>query len=468
VWLAPTALAVASPVVAHELMESTRRHLSRVALEAQRRSRTPALVAGVAHRGALIWDTAVGSADLSDPSVPLGPDTQFLVASNTKTFTAAMIMQLRDEGRLRLEDTVDAQLPDSTHPLTIGQLLSHTSGMQREPVGNMWDTLEGPDPADTVENWNAAEPVLAPRRLWHYSNLAYMVLGEIVARLDGRAWEESLRVRLLDPIELTRTSTTLAPPHAGLYFVPEFSDVPITEPLVFTGSTLPAGGLASTVSDLARWHGFLLDPDPAILSADTVEEMCQPQITADPNWERAYGLGIFLRRRGTQIWFGHTGGAPGGITAAFSHAGSGVTAIVLTNQSAAKDPGATAVDLGAHVVDHDLPLETPWVPGSEVPEELRGVLGLWFSEGSPAFFSVRQGQLEVRGRGDADSAPAVVFTRESEDLYRTASGSERGERLVIRRRPDGTVWQLNWATYRWTREPLGFGEPNPGRPLTGD
>ena len=451
---------VASPQMAQKLTETTRRQLSALAVQAQRRNRTPALVAGVARRGELLWDAAIGTADLSDPSVPLGPDTQFLVASNTKTFTAAMIMQLRDEGRLSLDDTVDARLPDSRHPLTVRQLLSHTSGIQREPVGNMWDTLEGPDPADTVENWNAAERVLPPRRLWHYSNLAYMVLGEMVARLDGRSWEDSLTARLLDPLELRRTTTTLVPPHAGLYYVPEFSDVPIEEPVVFTGSTLPAGGLASTVSDLVRWHAFLMDPDPAILSVDTLEEMRQPQITVDSQWDRAYGLGFDLRRKDGAIWFGHTGGAPGGITGAFSHAESRTTSIVLTNQSAAKDPGGAAVGLGSYVLRNDPAPEDPWVPGAEFPEELRGVVGLWFSEGSPAFFSVRQGRLEVRGPQEPDSTPSTVFVRESEDVYRTTTGSERGERLIVHRRPDGTVWQLNWATYPWTREPLGFGQPN--------
>ncbi len=446
--------------MADELTPTTRRHLSALATRAQRASRTPALVAGVARGGALLWDGAVGRADLTDPSVPLGPDTQFLVASNTKTFTAAMIMQLRDEGRLSLDDRVDARLADSEHPLSIRQLLSHTSGIQREPVGDMWDTLEGPDPADTVANWNAAERVLAPRRQWHYSNLAYMVLGEIVARLDGRSWTDSLTARLLDPLGLSRTSTTLSPPHAGLYYVPPFSDVPITEPLVFTGSTLPAGGLASTLADLVAWHAFLLNPDASILSPDTVEEMRQPQITADPQWEKAYGLGVFLVRRESEIWFGHTGGAPGGISGAFSHADSGTTAVVLTNQTAAKDPAGTALDLGSYVLTHDPAAEDPWVPGTDFPEELRGVVGLWFSEGNPAFFSVRQGRLEVRGPQDPDTVPSVGFIRESADVYRTATGSERGERLVIRRRPDGTVSQLNWATYRWTREPLGFGQPN--------
>ena len=127
-------------------METTRRRLDRLAVEAQRDSRTPALAAGVAHRGELLWSAGVGTADLADPAVPLGADTQFLIASNTKTFTAAMVLQLRDEGRLRLDDPVDDHLPGSDHPgVTVRQLLAHASGMQRDPVlPEFWDTLEVP------------------------------------------------------------------------------------------------------------------------------------------------------------------------------------------------------------------------------------------------------------------------------------------------------------------------------------
>ncbi|WP_249009295.1 serine hydrolase [Conexibacter sp. DBS9H8] len=448
----------------HPLSPSTRRSLQVAALAAQRASRTPALVAGVARAGTLLWDTAIGSADLSDPTVPLGADTQFLIASNTKTFTAAMVMQLRDEGRLRLEDPIDLHLPDCARPLTVRDLLAHASGLQREPVGDMWDTLGRLNLEDPVANVNVAEAVLAPRRLWHYSNLAYMLLGSLIARLDGRSWSDSLTERLLDPLGLRRTTTTLVPPHAGLYYVPAFTDVPVPEPLVFTGPTLPAGGLASTLADLVAWHAFLLSPDAAVLSPDSVEEMLAPQLPVDPGGQVAYGLGVFLHRRDGETWFGHTGAAPGGISGVFSHAGSKTTSVLLTNQSAARDPAGTALDLGVRVLAEHPPLPEPWQPGTERPAELAGVLGLWFSEGSPGVFSVAQGQLEFRPGEAHPGEEPTRFAREGEDVYRSVRGLERGERLLIHRRPDGSVWQLNWATYRFTREPLGFAEPNPDAP----
>ena len=444
----------------YDLSDTTRRTLDRMAVEAQRASRTPALAAGIAHRGDLLWSAGVGTADLSDPTVPLGVDTQFLIASNTKTFVAAMVMQLRDEGRLGLDDLVDDLLPGSTHPgVTVRQLLAHVSGMQRESVSpEFWDTLEIPDAAAFVADWNAAERVLDPHAAWHYSNLGYIALGEVIARLDGRPWTESLRVRLLDPLGLRDTTLEPRPPVSGRYYVSPFTDVPVEEPPLFLGILAAAGGLASTVADLARWHGFLLDPDESVLRRDTVSEMLEPVAVRDDRFSAAHGLGFVIVRQDGRTWFGHTGGTPGGITGVFSDRESGTTAIVLMNNTGAKDPTGASIRLGEYVASHDpAPLE-PWTPGTDAPAELLPLAGLWFSEGAPFVFRIREGRLEAVVGGADPALPPSVFEPEGENVFRTVSGRERGERLTVRRRADGSVHMLNWATYRFTREPLGFGE----------
>ena len=139
------------------------------------------------------------------PEVPPTADDQFLIASNTKTFTAVQVMQLRDEGKLSLDDTLDQHLPEVKHPgVTIRQALAHSSGMQREPVGDVWETLVNPDREELLAGFNEAERVHAPHQYFHYSNLVFSVLGELVARLDGRSWWESLKARILDPLEMRR------------------------------------------------------------------------------------------------------------------------------------------------------------------------------------------------------------------------------------------------------------------------
>src|SRR5699024_233696 len=109
--------------------DETARALTARALIAQTDGRVPGLAAGVARKGRLEWFRGIGTIDLDSPGDAPDEDTQYAVASNSKTFTAVAIMALRDEGRLDLDDTVEQHLSDSSHAgVTIRQLLSHTSG----------------------------------------------------------------------------------------------------------------------------------------------------------------------------------------------------------------------------------------------------------------------------------------------------------------------------------------------------
>lgn len=446
-----------------DISEGVRRHLRRVVAERQSTFRVPGIAAGVARDGHLVWSTGAGAADLSRPDQAPTEDTQFLVASNTKAFTAVLVMALRDEGRLSLDDTVERFVPESTHgAITIRQMLSHTTGMQREPVGDVWDTLAWPDRTELVQGWNDAERILRPYHRWHYSNLVFSMLGEIVARIEGREWSESLQARILDPLEMRRTTIGPAADAAVGYFVPPYSDVPVIEPVVDVRAIAPAAALASTLADLTTWGSFLASPVEEILSADTLEEMCQPQIMADlQGWRLAWGLGLMLRRADGRTWVGHDGAMPGHLTSLQVHRESKTVAVALMNSSSAPDPSALALQLGNHVVEHEPAEPEPWRPGTSVPPAFDGVLGRWFSEGRPFTFSVRRGRLEARvdsDRGGPTDPPPSVFTEFERDRYRTVSGRETGELLRINRDAAGAITHLSWATYRFTREPYAFGE----------
>jgi len=222
----------------------------------------------------------------------------------------------------------------------------------------------------------------------------------------------------------------------------------------------PCGGLASTASDLVTWSAFVADPGD-LLSADTLEEMCQPQILLTTDlWNAAMGLGFFLIRSDTgRTYVGHTGGMPGHITGLFTHRESGTGGIVLMNNTAPPPPDAFAVELADHVVEHDPVEPKPWEPGTSVPDELRPLLGRWFSEGQPFLFWVEQGELLARidKPAGAKLTPSR-FVKVHDDVYRDVSGRERGELLRVSRQADGTVAKMNWATYLFTREPIAFGE----------
>jgi CubicO group peptidase (beta-lactamase class C family) len=442
------------------LHESTTRALHRIALDKQVKGRVPGLYAGVVRGGGFVWHEGLGAADVSVPQIAPTAEDQFMVASNTKTFTAVQVMQLRDEGRLSLDDTLDQHIPEVTQPgVTIRQALAHSSGMQREPVGDVWQTLRNPDRAELVAGFNEAERVHAPHHLWHYSNLVFSMLGELVARLDGRDWYDSLKARILDPLEMRRTTVGPLGSAVSGYYVPPYTDVPVPEPLLDVRALSPCGGLASTATDMARWSSFVADPVAEVLSPDTLEEMCEPQIMMDrQRWTGAFGLGFMLVRSGTRTYVGHTGGWPGFISGLFTHRESGTGGLALMNSTSAPDPAAFAIALADHVIENDPVDPEVWRPGTEVPEDLADLVGLWFSEGSPFVFSVKQGRLEARAQALAEHKPSSVFERVGEDLYRTVSGREAGELLRVSRDEDGKVTSMSWATYLVTREPLAFGE----------
>lgn len=433
--------------------------LDRAAATSQADWRAAGLAATVVRRGQPVWHGLVGTTRADDPAALPTADTQFRMGSVTKTFTAVLVLQCRDDGLLGLDDTLGTHLPGTKHGgLTLRRMLAHLSGLQREPVGEVWETLRGPDRDELLAGLDDAEAVLPPGQRWHYSNLAYALLGEVVARLRGGTWEDVLQERVLTPLALHRTTVRRTPPYALGYFADPYADR-LHEEAEFPGHAFaPAAELWTTVDDLGRWAGFLADPDPAVLAASTVEEMCHPQVMHDlDGWTLGWGLGLMLHRRGDRVLVGHDGAMPGFLAGLAVRRPEKVGAAVLVNSSAGADPGGLAVDLVLRVLDDDPDLATPWRPGPPVPPQVDELLGQWWSEGTAYVFSFREGRLEIRALAASRTRPAAVLAEEGADTFRVVSGREQGELLRVVRRPDGTVEKLYWATYPVTRDPRPFG-----------
>ena len=163
------------------------RDLERQVRQAQSQWHSPAVSAGVVRDGTLVWSLHVGSARL-DPTTAPTDDTQYMIGSITKTFTAVLVMALRDAGKLSLDDRLDTYLPHTKHgAVTIRQLLSHASGLQREPVGRIWENFDAPDQERLLRELEEAEQVLPVHFAFHYSNLAFALLGQIVEQLERPA-----------------------------------------------------------------------------------------------------------------------------------------------------------------------------------------------------------------------------------------------------------------------------------------
>ncbi len=429
----------------------------RLVLEAQRAGRLPSVSAAVFRGGELAWSEAVGLADV-EQRVKASPDTQYAVASITKTFTAVSVLQLRDAGKLDLEDPLSKHLPEATHgTLTLRRMLAHASGLQREPPGEIWETLTFPGEEELLQGLEEAEQVLPPMAAWHYSNLAYALLGIVVARISGTAFRDHVQERLLGPLGLERTTWGPGEGAALPYFVEPYSDAVRREPVLELGGKGGESGLYSTVGDLARWGAFLCDPDESVLKASSVAEMHDLNVVADANWTRGWGLGIELSRRGERVFGGHTGGFPGFLSILAYSRRDRIGAVVLTNAGNWPNLSPTGLELAEAALEELAPELETWQPEESPPAEIAPLLGRWWSEGDESIFSWRGGKLEARlADAPAEREPSV-FEPEGDDRFRVISGRERGESLRVVRDEHGEVVKLYWATYPFTRTPEVFG-----------
>ena len=430
--------------------------LRRLVRTAQSEKRVPSVSAAVARAGEVVWTDAVGLADVAEAREAT-PDTQYRIGSITKTFTAAAVMRLRDDGALELDDPLGKHLPDT--PLagpTLRRLLAHAAGIQREVPGDYWESLALPSRDEMLATLAEAEEVLTPGAHWHYSNLAFVLLGEVVGAVSGTSYEHFVEETFFGPLGLDRTTWAADEFAARPYFTEPYADS-VTREADFPESVFRAAGeLWSTTGDLCRWGSFLCDPDPGILAPGTVEEMHAVQIMVDnERWTSGWGLGVSLNRQGERVFGGHAGGMPGFLAGLAYARKEKVVAAALANGYA--DAHQLALELAAKAAEAFPPEAEAWSPEDPPPAELAALLGRWWSEGSESVITYRHGRLEARRVDDPPDKEPSVFEELAPDLYRTVSGRERGELLRVVRDESGAAVKLYWASYPFTRTPEPFG-----------
>lgn len=402
------------------------------AWQAQRR--LPTVVAAVLGTGGEpVWTGAAGEG--------ADPRTQYRLGSLTKVLTALLVLGCRDDGVLGLDDPLGASVPGTPFgAVTLRQLLSHTGGLPSEPRGSWWERSDGVD-LPTLLSANAdAAPVLAPGEEFHYSNLGYALLGEVVARVRGRSWAEEVRDRLLEPLEMTRTGYLPTAPAAAGRSVHHLRGTLTAEPATDTRAMAPAGQLWGTLDDLAR----------LLRHVAGVPEMHAAQPPAP-----AYGLGVQRIPCGSRTLVGHTGSMPGFQASAFVDPDTGEGVVALTNATTGFGPGLV-VDLLAPTTP--VPGE-PWVPTVRVPDWAADLLGYWHWGHSAYEARWHNERLELldlaRGRVVAER-----FERRDGRIVGTF-GYHRAETLHVVR--DGErINHLECATFVYTREPYDPRAPIPG------
>ncbi|GAA2518264.1 serine hydrolase domain-containing protein [Winogradskya humida] len=440
------------------------RRLERAARRAQADGRVPALSAALYRADRDPWTFTVG--DSGNEAHPLDDDSRFRIGSVTKTFTAVLVLQARDDGLLDLDDPISEHLDVPAHgTATIRSLLSHTAGFQREPHGDVWDTLIAPGDRQLLDDLARAERVLPNNRRFHYSNLGLAVLGQLVAGLRGGTWASVLRERILEPLGLTATTVEPTDDAAVGYLVDAYSDTARPEPQLELGGASPAAQIWSTAGDMARWAAFLtspdiIDPGAHVLAPASLDEMRWPLTTTDETlWSGGFGLGLILVPQGKRVvHVGHDGAMPGFLAGVYGRRGGegnpgALGAAVLGSSGTAGEINDLVHELLRIAVEEDPAEIQPWKPGPAAPPEYRSILGPWWSEGMQFVFAWHDGTLQARGAEAPVDRPPAIFRPlpENPDLLRTLSGREAGELLRLTRDGDGVVVRMHWATYRFTR-----------------
>ncbi|WP_394824432.1 serine hydrolase domain-containing protein [Pendulispora albinea] len=255
-------------------------------------------VIGVVARGSdgvRVIDARSGSARRNSTE-PVAFESQFRMGSNTKTFVAVVMLQLVDEGKIRLDDTVDRWLPGlvSGHgndgkKITMRHLLQHTSGLRDYSDDLLEDFTEKDyyakrfqhfDPEELVTTAIAHEPKFAPGTGWSYSNTNYTLAAMIIEKVTGHDWSTEVRTRILEPLQMWHTFepgdwADLPAPHAQGYNSFSAGQPPIDVTLFNMSWGGAAGSLITTTEDLTRfWRalqgGELLSPARMAEMHDTV------------------------------------------------------------------------------------------------------------------------------------------------------------------------------------------------------
>ena len=306
----------------------------------------PGIAIGIVYDQELVWSKGYGVENLESQE-PVTPATLFRLGSVTKLFTATAILQLRDQGKLRLEDPVTQHLPwfelqstfEGAPEITVRHLLTHTAGLPREVPFPCFSTHICPSSEEIMAARPTQRAVFPPDKTYKYSNLGMVLLGEIISAVSGETYGGYIQKHIFTPLGMSRsavnpsrqdlpqiTTSYLRRRPDGSRHVSEYYE---------TRGLAPAGGIVSSVDDLARFASFHLQADPAsnsgeVLAASTVHEMQRPHWVYS-DWSGAMGLGFRIARRDDRTVVSHGGWMGGDRTHLLLVPEEGIGILVMVN-----------------------------------------------------------------------------------------------------------------------------------------
>lgn len=362
----------------------------------------PSVAIALVDRKGVIWSNAWGFADAARTR-PATADTVYRAGSVSKLFTDIAVMKLVEQGKLDLDAPVTRYLPDFRphNPfggaITLRQLMTHRSGLIREaPRGHYFDT-DAKGEADAVASLNETTLVVAPGTLTKYSNAGIAVVGEVVARVTGKSFENAVEALVLAPLGMRSSGFSAGPfreriAHAEMA---SFDGSRFTAP-AFELGTPAAGSLYTTLDDLGRFAAALLDRT-VLAKPATHEEMWREQFPGTS--QRRFGLGFVLGEFEGQRAVGHGGAVYGFATDLRLMPDAGIGVVVFSTV----DSGPAAQRLGSFALRALLASRTgrpmpQWLKTEALSSDESRKLSGRFSDGASSIWTrVFDGELVLDG-----------------------------------------------------------------------
>jgi len=314
----------------------------------------PAVSVAVVENAAVIYAKSYGYANL-ETALAAKPEHRFQIGSISKSFAAVAVMLLVEEGKIALDATLGTYLgavPAALAPVTVRQLLTHTSGMQENPDEAAKRLLDLPNLLTEMEmaDYFMKMPLArAPGASWGYSNIGYDLVGVIIGKASGKFYGDFLKERIFVPLQMNDTRI-IAPYDKGEGAATGYTRTggrvhpELQSPALRNYLSMAAGGIESTVLDMAKFDAAL--SRGTLLSSASRAQLVAPSAlvrAAGPGVTEAhYGFGWFITNDNNHRMLAHSGGMPGYIADFVRYPDDGISVVLLTNQGFSGGPPQTA------------------------------------------------------------------------------------------------------------------------------
>ena len=268
----------------------------------------PGLSVAVIKEGKIIKEKGYGLADV-ETNTPATPQTVYKAASLSKQFIGAAVMLLVQDGKLQLDENASKFLdsaPDNWKDITIRELLTHTSGIVRDPVD--YDPYRAQAITDVIRSARSLPLNSQPGEKWLYSNIGYYVLAQIITNVSGKPWDQFISDRLFSPAGMvstrTTTNTAIIPSRASGY-TREGNTLINAENWI---AVRPSGAFLSTVDDLAKWDPYL---DTTSALTPSSRQQLWTRVKLKDQTSEDYGFGWYVHSFLGRARIHHDGQFPG-------------------------------------------------------------------------------------------------------------------------------------------------------------